>query len=98
MADALKLCEIRNQKFAAPDGAVEPESEPVESNPDHRSLLSVVRKARGDVRMMMLYADELDAFQFAARICRQILGMQIEGDNRGIYIEQSSKMIDALAE
>src|ERR1700722_9642967 len=98
MADALELHQVRDQKFAAPDGAVEPKTEPIESNSDRRSLFSVVSEARSNVRMMMLHADDLDAFQFQGVFRRQILGMQIEGDNRGIYIEQSSKMIDSLAE
>src|ERR1700722_18213876 len=98
MADALEFRQVRDQKFAAPDCAVEPESEPVESNPDRRSLRPVISKARSDVRVMMLDADELDAFQFERIFRRQILRMQIEGDHRGIHIEQSSKMIDAFAE
>ena len=98
MADALKLRQVRDQKFAAPDSAVEPESKPVESDPDRRSLLSVISKACSDVRMMMLHADELDALKVEGVFRRQILGMQIEGDDLGSYAEQSSKMIDAFAE
>ena len=98
MTDAFKLHQVRDQKLAAPDAAVEPESEPIESNPYRRSLLSVVSKARRDVRMMMLHPDELDALKVERVFRRQIFGMQIEGDDLGSYAEQSSKMIDAFAE
>ena len=98
MADALKLRQLGDQKFAAPDSAVEPEPEPIECDADRRTLRAVIGQACGNMGMMVLHADELDAFQFERVFRREVLRMQVVGDNLRLYVEQPSKMIDTLTE
>ena len=48
-------------------------------------------EARGQVSVVVLYADQLDAVQFERVLGRQVLGMEVVGDDLGLDCEQRSK-------
>lgn len=96
VADALEPGQVREQELAAPDRAVGAVTRAVEGDAEDRAILAVVRQARSDVRVVMLDADVLDAFELERVLRGQVLGMQIVRDDGRGDVEQLPPMPDAL--
>ena len=102
-AGSLEAGQIRDQELAAPDRAVGPVPGPVEGDADDRAVLAVVGEAGGDVRVMVLHADELNAGQFTIsqvdRVRRgQVVRMQVVRDELRLDVEEALEMLDAIGE
>ena len=86
-----KLAYPANQRFAAPDMPVGAVTGAVQGQSNHSSIDLVLRHARGDVRMMMLHADETHAFLRQGPFCRKIIRMKIVRDDFRLDFENLSK-------
>ena len=98
MPDALEAGEVGDQELASPQRAVEPVAETVEGHADRRPLHAVVGQAGGDVRVVVLDGDPLDAVQLERVLGRQVLRMEVVRDDLGGDVEQPAEVRDALGE
>ena len=98
VAGALEPAQVADQQLAAPDRAVGRRS-PVPSKiaPTAGPRLAVLGQAGGEVGVVVLDADELDALALERVRGRQVVRMQVVGDDRGRDREQPLEVRDALA-
>ena len=90
---------LHNQKFAAPELPVRAVAQSIERDADHRLRDAMLREAGGDVRMMMLRAEQRDAFGLMPRLRvfrRKIFGMQITREKRRRGVERRFKGRDGF--
>ncbi len=59
--------------------------------------LAVLGQAGGEVGVVVLHADELDAVALERVLRREVLGVQVVGDDLGLDREQPLEVLDALA-
>ncbi len=90
--------QVAGQDLAAPDRAVGPVSGAVEDGADRRLGYAVLRKAGGQVGVVVLDGDALDALPLERIAGRQVVGMEVVGDEGRLDGEQPLEVLDALAE
>ena len=96
-ADALEAAEIADQQLAAPDRAVGAVAGAVEDRADRRAGLAVLGQSRGQVRVVMLHADQLDALALERVLGRQVVRVQVVGDDLRLDREEPLEVLDPLA-
>jgi hypothetical protein len=90
------------QELSAPDGPVGPVSCPVQRHPDDpfcvRAL--VVRQAARCVGVVVLHADrgEPRLLQLTGVLGREVLGVQVEGYELRLHVEEPAVVLDPLPE
>ncbi len=77
---ALVAAEAAGQQLPAPDGAVRPVAGAVVDRADRRALLAVLGEAGGEVRVVVLHRDLLDALALQRVLGREVLRVQVVGD------------------
>ena len=97
-AGALEAVEVADQQLAAPDRAVGAVAGAVVDRPDRRAALAVLGQARGEVGVVVLDADVLDALARQRVGRRQVVGVQVVGDDLRRDREQPLEVRDALGE
>ena len=80
MGNPTKIAAISDHKLPAPDCAVRAVAGSIEGHADYRFIQAVFGHDRNDMGMVMLHAD-LRQRQFFGVFCRQILRMQVVGDD-----------------
>ena len=94
---AFEFAEVAGEDLASPDGAVGPVARAVEDRP-HRLLGdAVLRQARRQMRVVVLDRDGFDALARERVTGRQVVGMEVVGDDLGLDREQSPEMVDPAA-
>ena len=89
--EALEVDAVRDQDFAAPDGAVESVSGPVERDADDRVVDVVLRHGGHDVRMVVLHVHDAYAVRAAHLVrpfARQVFGMHVACDDGRLRVEE----------
>ena len=84
VAGALEAVQPADEQLAAPHRAVEPEAGAVEDRPDRRAALAVLGQAGGEVRVVVLHADELDALARERVGGREVVRVQVVRDDLGL--------------
>ena len=105
VAAALVSGEVGHEELAAPDGAVGAVAGAVEGHPDDRAVLgrvAVVGQAGGDVGVVVLHADQVQALvgvgEFQRVLGGQVLRVQVVRDHLRLDAEQPAEVRDALGE
>ena len=92
MTDPLEPAQVAEQQLAAPDGAVLAVAGAVVDRTDRRPPLAVLGQRGGEVGMVVLDADVLDALALE-RVCGgQVAGMQVVRDDAWLDREQPLEM------
>jgi hypothetical protein len=97
VSDASELAAVETERLAAPHGPVGSVAGSVPGKAKRRTLEAMLGEARGNVRVMMLHADQgnCEALrQILADSSRRIVRMQIAGEKFGDDIEQAQQLVD----
>ena len=100
-ADARRACTVNAKQFAAPDATVVTEPDAVQRNAEHGAVDTVLGDHGGDVRMVVLYADQRDAALRGqtGREARAVeVGMQVVRDRHRFDREYVEQVIDGFLE
>ena len=95
--ESLERDEIAHEHLSAPDRPVAAVPRAVVDRADGRPFEAVLRKACGEVRVVVLDARQLDAVELERVGRRGVVGVQVVGDERGLQREQPLEVLDALA-
>ena len=95
---ALEPAQVAAQQLAAPHRPVGAVPGPVVDRPQRRPGLAVLGQARGQVRVVVLHAHEIDIRALERELRRQVLGVQVVGDDLGLHREQPLEVRDARDE
>ena len=98
MAIALKLLQVTDQEFTAPDMAIGTVTDPVKNNPNGRFTNAVFGQAAGQVRMMMLDCDCRQPAFFQSIACRIVIGVQIVRDPLWFDFEKPAHVTNRIPE
>ena len=88
--------QVADQDLAAPDRPVRPVARAVEDRADRRALDAVLGEARGEVRVVVLDADQLQAVALERVGGRRVVGVEVVGDDLGRDREQPLEVLDPL--
>ncbi len=95
-ARPLEALEAAEEDLPAPDRPVGAEARAVVDRADRRPGLAVLGERRGEVRVMVLDADELDALALLRVARREVVGVQVVCDDLGHDLEQLLEVRDAV--
>ena len=99
-SDPTRRNERRSPSSSSPPQTVPSGPYPVPSKiaPSAGPGLAVLGQARRQVRVVVLDPDQLDAVEIERVFGRQVLGVQVVGDDLGLDREQRSEVLDPLGE
>ena len=83
--------QVPEQQLPAPDGAVASEPRPVEDHAERRPGLAVLGKHRGQVGVVVLHRHQLHPLALQRIRARQVVGVQVVGDEPGGTANSPSK-------
>ena len=95
MPGALEGLEVADEDLPSPHRPVAAEPGAVEDRADRRPGLAVLGQAGGEVSVVVLDRDALDALAGERVGGRQVVGMQVVGDDLGRDREQRLEVRDA---
>ena len=98
MTYPLKALQVTDQELAAPDRSVDAITGAVIDRCDRGAAFAVLGEAGGQVGMMVLDRDRLEFRTLERVLRRQVLGVKVVGDDRGLYSEQAREVLDPVAE
>src|SRR5579864_8628829 len=97
MRNSIESVPFHVEKFAAPDGAIETVSGAVPGNTEVGSPHIVFCRAGGNVRLMMLNANQRKSGLFGP-VGGGVVGMQITGHDLGFKTVEATQVIDGFFE
>jgi hypothetical protein len=87
-----------DEQLAAPHGPVRPVARAVEDRADGVAGLAVLGQAGGQVGVVVLHADELQALLLARPRGREVVRVQVVGHDLRRHGQQAPEVLDRLAE
>ena len=96
VAGAFERRVIGDEDFAPPNGSIRAVASAVEGDAYDFAGKMIFGHAGSNVRVVMLYWDVLEVFAFESPFGREIIGMKIVGDDRGVHLKDMLETRDSF--
>ncbi len=98
MGGAFEIAVFRKEHFPAPDGAIGAVAGAIEGDADHFSIKMIFGHAGSDMRVVMLYANQLHGFARQRPFGGKVIGMEIVGNHLGLNFQDALQVLDGFLE
>lgn len=99
MTEPFEVAAVDAQQFAAPGLAIGAEADAVERGPEQRPRVAVLGRDRGDVRVVVLHAEQRQAAhggELGREARAEEVGVQVVRDRLRLHVEHTAQVLDGL--
>src|ERR1035437_9159366 len=98
MSGTFEVNKPGDEYFSAPNMSVGAVTSPIQCESDHPSFKMILRHATGDVRVVVLHANQLRSTLLQRPLGGEVVGMKIVGDDLRLDFENPLQMHDRFVE